>query len=104
MAPGPDEFTFKLFQTIWPELKGEMMSLFHQFYEIAEFKHWFSFSFVAFICNISYLYSLSNFMPISLLGWDQMLVLRVLVARLKRVIGKLVHDSQSAFLWRRSIF
>lgn len=45
-----------------------------------------------------------DFRPITPLGWVHKLVTQVFSARLKRVIGKLVQDTQIVFINGRSIF
>lgn len=49
-------------------------------------------------------FNLNNFRPISLLGWIHKLVMGVLVARLRGVVGKLVRDMQSTFIREKNIF
>lgn len=67
-APDLDGFTFKFVQAFWSELKGEVLSLFQQFYETTEFEHRFFSSFIALIPKIGCSFSLNGFRPILLLG------------------------------------
>lgn len=86
------------------ELKGEVLDLFNHFFESAEFEHKFFSSFMSLIPKVSCSLSLNDFRLISLLGWVHKLVTWVLVARLRRVMGKLVRDSQTVFIRGISIF
>lgn len=81
-----------------------IVALFDHFFEMADFDHRFSCSFISRICKTSCPASLNDFNLISLLGWVHKLVSRVLATRLKRVIRKLVRESQSAFVKGRNIF
>lgn len=81
-ATGLDRFPFKFAQVFWPKFRGEIISMFDHFYEVVEFDHRFSSTFISLIQKS-----------------------RIqLTARLKCVIGKLVWDFQSAFIRSRSIF
>lgn len=77
-APGSYGFTFKFAQFFWSELKEEVVLMFEQFYELAEFEHRFSSSFITLIPKVGYFSYLNDFRPISLLGWIHKLVTRVL--------------------------
>lgn len=53
---------------------------------------------------MNYPFSVNDFRPISLLGWVHKLMARVIAAKLRRVLGELVRNSQSAFFSGRSIY
>lgn len=103
-ATGPDDFMFKFAHFFWPELKREVFNMFNNFFETTEFEHRFSSSFILLISKVSFPSNLNDFRLISLLKWVHKLVTRVLVDRLRRVMRKLVRDSQSTFIKGRSIF
>ncbi|XP_076957750.1 uncharacterized protein LOC143633313 [Bidens hawaiensis] len=60
-------------------------------------------SFIALIPKVKDPSSLGDFRPISLIGCINKIISKVLVCRLKKVIGKLVSVEQTAFLAKRSI-
>lgn len=97
-------FTFKFAQSFWLELKRELLNLFNQCFESAEFDHRFSSSFIPLIPKVACSVGRNDFRPISLLGWVHKLVTLVLAARLKKLMGKLVRDTQTAFIKGISIF
>lgn len=103
-ALGPNGIPFNFALMFWPDIKGELLSLFNHFFETAEFNHRVSFSFIALIPKVESPTNINDFRPILLLRWVHKLVSRMLTVILKRVIGILVQDSQSAFIQVRNIF
>lgn len=103
-APGPSMFIFEFVQTFQSDLKGELLSLFNQFFQMAKFDHRFSCSFILLISKVGSLTNLNDFRLISLLGWVHKLVTRTLAIRLQGIMGKLVQDMHIAFLKGKSIF
>lgn len=71
--------------------------MFEQFFELADFDHRFSSSFISLIPKNSCPSSLDNFRPIFTMGWVHRLI------SLKGVVGKLVRDIQSRFIKKRGI-
>lgn len=67
-ASSLDKFTSKFAQTFWKDLKGELVSLLDQFFELTEFDHRFSSSSISLIPKVSSPSNLNDFRPISLLG------------------------------------
>ncbi|KAF5791018.1 putative RNA-directed DNA polymerase [Helianthus annuus] len=102
-APGPDGFNFKFLKHFWPELHGDFLAFFNEFYNSAAFSPGCASSFLALIPKVNDPTSFSDFRPISLVGCINKVVSKVLVNRLKRVVGKLISAEQSAFLAGRSI-
>lgn len=90
---GSNRFTFKFGQSFWPEFKSEMISLFDWFFEMLEFDHHFSSSFIFLILKVNSPSGLNDFRMIFHLSWIHKLVTRVMPARLKGVIRKSVRDT-----------
>lgn len=78
--------------------------MFDHFFDMMKFDHRFFSSFISLVSKVACPSSLIDFRLIFLLGWIHKLITCVLVARLRGVIGKLVQDSQSAFIKGRNIF
>lgn len=78
--------------------------MFNFFFESVEFDHRFSSSFIALILKVGCSGHLDDFRLIWLLDQVHKLIIRVLVARLRGVIGMLVKDSESSFIRGRNIF
>lgn len=97
-APGPDGFSFKFVQSFGEVFKSDLIGLFEGFFENAEFDHWFSESFIALIPKVKDPSSLNELRPISLLGWIQKLVVRVLTSKLHSMIDQLISHTQTVFI------
>ncbi|KAF5754385.1 putative RNA-directed DNA polymerase [Helianthus annuus] len=102
-APGPDGFNFKFIKKNWDLFQGDFIRLFQEFYDNGSINKCCSSSFIALIPKVKDPSSPSNFRPISLIGVVNKAISKVLVNRLKRVIGRLVSEEQSAFLAGRNI-
>lgn len=102
--PSSDGFPFKFAQCFWPNFREELLSLFGKFNKTVKFDQRFYSSFITLILKVENPSIPNDFRSISLLVWVHKLITRVLSARLKCVMGKLVRDSQLAFIKGRSIF
>jgi hypothetical protein len=102
-SPGPDGFNFAFIKEFWDLLKGDVHIMFDQFHGNSRLpKGMFSF-FLTLIPKVSSPQSLGDFRPISLLGCLYKLVAKVLTARLAKVIGGLIPNTQSAFIKGRQL-
>jgi hypothetical protein len=102
-SPGPDGFNFAFINEFWDLLKGDVHIMFDQFHGNSRLpKGMFSF-FLTLIPKVSSPQSLGDFRPISLLGCLYKLVAKVLTARLSKVIGVLIPNTQSAFIKGRQL-
>ncbi|XP_022026965.1 uncharacterized protein LOC110928010 [Helianthus annuus] len=102
-APGPNGFNFKFIKNNWDSFQGDFLRLFHEFYANGSINRCCSSSFIALIPKVKDPTTPSNFRRISLIGVVNKAISKVLVNRLRRVIGKLVSEVQSAFLAGRNI-
>ena len=98
-APGPDGFSVAFWQNAWAFAKEEIMEMFKEFHEHNSFVRSLNNTFLVLIPKKSGAEDLSDFRPISLLGGLYKLLAKVLVNRLKKVIGKVVSIAQNAFLF-----
>ncbi|WJX53700.1 hypothetical protein P8452_39668 [Trifolium repens] len=102
-SPGPDGFNFAFIKAFWDLMKCEVRILFDQFHGNACLpKSLFSY-FITLIPKVKSPQSLGDFRPISLLGCLYKLVSKVLAARLAKVIGSLIPNTQSAFIKGRNL-
>lgn len=67
-ASGLHGFSFKFAQVLWPELREEIISMFENFFEIAEFDHRLSSFFITLIPKVESPASINDFRSISLMG------------------------------------
>ncbi|MFS8018660.1 putative RNA-directed DNA polymerase [Helianthus anomalus] len=102
-APGPDGFNFKFIKKNWDLFQGDFIRLFQEFYSNGTINRCCASSFIALIPKINDPSSPSNFRPISLIGVVNKAISKVLVNRLRSVVGRLVSEEQSAFLAGRNI-
>ncbi|KAJ0623416.1 putative RNA-directed DNA polymerase [Helianthus annuus] len=102
-APGPDGFNFKFIKKCWSGLRADFVNLFNSFYEEGSLKKCCMSSFIALIPKVKDPVSPANYRPISLIGVVNKVISKVLVNRLKGVLGKLISEQQSAFLAGRNI-
>jgi hypothetical protein len=102
-APGPDGFSLAFFQHCWEVLKVDIMAVFQEFHERGKFEKSFNATFVSLIPKKAGAVEMKDFRPISLVGGVYKIISKVLANRLKTVLGKIVSNSQHAFIKGRQI-
>ncbi|XP_022024281.1 uncharacterized protein LOC110924594 [Helianthus annuus] len=102
-APGPDGFNFKFIKKCWSGLQVDIVKMFNTFFEEGSLNKSCTSSFIALIPKVKDPSSPVDFRPISLIGVINKIISKVLVNRLKRVLGKLISEHQSAFFTGRNI-
>ncbi|KAJ0477029.1 putative RNA-directed DNA polymerase [Helianthus annuus] len=102
-APGPDGFNFKFIKRCWSGLRLDIIKLFDKFFMEGSLNKCCTSSFIALIPKSKDPTGPADFRPISLIGVINKVISKVLVNRLKGVMGKLISEHQSAFLAGRSI-
>ncbi|RVW30293.1 Transposon TX1 uncharacterized 149 kDa protein [Vitis vinifera] len=102
-APGPDGFSLAFWQFCWDFVKDEVLGFFKDFYERGKFVRSLNSTFLVLIPKKCGAEDLSDFRPISLVGGLYKLLAKVLVNRLKKVVGKVVSSTQNAFVEGRQI-
>ncbi|KAJ0732921.1 putative RNA-directed DNA polymerase [Helianthus annuus] len=102
-APGPDGFNFMFIKKNWDLFQGDFIRLFQEFFIKGDISRCCTSSFIALIPKIKDPVDPANFRPISLIGVINKAISKVLVIRLRKVIGKLVSEEQTAFLAGRNI-
>uniref|UniRef100_A0A251U4I0 Putative RNA-directed DNA polymerase, eukaryota, Reverse transcriptase zinc-binding domain protein n=1 Tax=Helianthus annuus TaxID=4232 RepID=A0A251U4I0_HELAN len=102
-APGPDGFNFKFLKRCWNGVQADFIKIFDEFFESMQVNRCCTSSFIALIPKVKDPLMPSDYRPISLVGCINKVISKVLVNRLKSVIGKLISEEQSAFIAGRSI-
>ncbi|GJZ84480.1 putative RNA-directed DNA polymerase [Tanacetum coccineum] len=102
-APGPDGFNFKYIKKFWGILKADLVSAIKWFGDNMEISRGCNASFVTIIPKVTDPIGLGDFRPISLIGCYYKIIAKVLAARIKMVVGKVVGDVQNAFIKGRYI-
>jgi len=102
-SPGPDGFNFNFIRTYWKFLEKDVVEFMNEFHTNSKLPKAISTSFLALVPKKDVPQSLGDYRPVSLIGSLYKILAKVLAARLKEVIGKLIDPIQSAFVPGRFI-
>ncbi|RVW28422.1 Transposon TX1 uncharacterized 149 kDa protein [Vitis vinifera] len=102
-APGPDGFTMTFWLFSWDLVKAEIMGFFKEFHERGRFVKSLNATFLVLVLKRGGAKDLKDFRPISLVGSLYKLLAKVLANRIKKVMGKVISESQNAFVEGRQI-
>jgi hypothetical protein len=97
-APGPDGFFMAFFQKCWEVIKKDLMAVFKEFHETGKFEKSLNATFVALIPKKAGAMEIKDFRLISLVSGVYKIISKVLISRLKSMMGKLMSQMQSAFV------
>ncbi|XP_058749863.1 uncharacterized protein LOC131622859 [Vicia villosa] len=102
-SPGPDGFSLGFFKKCWVFMKDEVGNFVNEFHKNRFLPKAVTTSFIALIPRTDNPQDIDEFRPICLVGCLYRLISKLLVARLKVVIKKLVSPSQTAFIEGRQM-
>ncbi|KAL6322576.1 hypothetical protein AAG906_009887 [Vitis piasezkii] len=102
-VPGPDGFTMAFWLFCWDLVKVEIMGFFKEFHERGRFVKSLNATFLVLVPKKGGAEDLKDFKPISLVGSLYKLLAKVLANRIKKVMGKVISESQNAFVEGRQI-
>ncbi|GAU32654.1 hypothetical protein TSUD_219040 [Trifolium subterraneum] len=102
-SPGPDGINFGFIKDFWPEMQGEVMRFIMEFHRNGKLTKGLNSTFIAMIPKVDSPQRLNDFRPISLVGCLYKILAKVLVNRLRLVIGSVISESQTAFVKDRQI-
>ncbi|GAU48216.1 hypothetical protein TSUD_405030 [Trifolium subterraneum] len=102
-CPGPDGFNFNFLKSYWDIIKGDIMEFLAEFHKSANLPKAITASFLALIQKNDHPQALSDYQPICLVSSLYKILSKVLAARLKKVMGKLISKVQSGFLPNKHI-
>ncbi|KAI5412396.1 hypothetical protein KIW84_057170 [Lathyrus oleraceus] len=97
-SSGPDGFTFVFVKKCWFILKEDIISFVKDFHRHAYLPKVVTSSFLALIPKVAHPINLGEYRPICLVGSLYKILAKLLAARLKRLIGGLISQCQSAFV------
>ena len=100
-APDPDGFTMTFWLFCWDVVK--VMGFFRDFHERGRFVKSLNATFLVLVPKKGGVEDLKDFRPISLVGNLYKLLANVLANRIKKVMGKVISESQNAFVEGRWI-
>ena len=102
-APGPDGFTMAFWLFCWDLVKVEIMGFFKEFHEMGRFVKSLNATFLVLVPKKGDAEYLKDFRPISLVGSLYKLLVKVLANKIKKIMGKVISESQNAFVEGRHI-
>ncbi|KAJ0575090.1 putative RNA-directed DNA polymerase [Helianthus annuus] len=102
-APGPDGFNFNFIKFFWNDLEDDFFKMFSNFHETGEISRGCSTAFITLIPKTTSPVGLKDYRPITLVGVISKIISKVLSERLKAIMGKIISDTQTAFLKDRFI-
>jgi hypothetical protein len=91
------------FQKCWDILKYDIMAVFAKFHYRGKFEKSFNATFVSLIPKKTGAMEGKDFRPISLIGGIYKIISKVHVNRFKSVLGKIISNTQNAFIGGRQI-
>ena len=97
-ALGPDNFTMAFWFFCWDVVKVDVMRFFRDFHEMGRFVKSLNATFLVLVPKKGGVEDLKDFRPISLVGNLYKLLANVLANRIKKVMGKVISESQNAFV------
>lgn len=101
--PGLDGINFKFLKFFWEALKSDFKRMVDEFHANGVWPRGSNSSFIALVPKIYSPQGLNDFRPISLVGSMYKVVSKILSNRLKLVLGKLIDETQFAFVGGRSM-
>jgi len=102
-SPGPNGVNFGFIKDFWEQLKGDVMHFISDFHRNGKLVRGINNTFIALIPKVDSPQRLNDFRPISLVGCLYKILSKVLANRLRMVVGKVISDTQSAFVKDRQI-
>lgn len=102
-APGPDGLPFMFYQCFWDLVKDDLIRMFDAWFDGDLDLFRLDFAMVTLIPKENEARTMNKFRPISLLNCCFKIFTKVLTNRLALIIGRLISDMQSAFVWGRYI-
>lgn len=102
-APGPDGFNAHFFKFFWPIIGNYVCDAIIDFFQHGMMLNQLKATFIVLVPKSVAANSLDQFRPISLTNELYKIITRILVQRLKLVIGKFLSPMQSTFVPGRSI-
>ena len=102
-APSSDGFNMAFWFFCWDVMKVEVMGVFRDFHEIDRFIKSLNVISLVLVPNKGSAKDLEDFRPISLVGNRYKLLAKVFANRIKKVMDKVISESQNSFVEGRQI-
>jgi hypothetical protein len=102
-SPGPDGVNFGFIKDFWEIIKGDVMRFISEFHRNGKLSRGINSTFIALIPKVDSPQRVNDFRPIALVGCLYKILSKVLANRLRLIIGRVVSETQSAFVKERQI-
>jgi hypothetical protein len=102
-SPGPDGVNFGFVKEFWDDIKADFMRVMNEFHSHGRIVKGANSTFIVLIPKKKNPAKISEYRPISLIGCIYKVIAKVLANRLKKVIGEVISETQSAFISGRQI-
>ncbi|GKV27959.1 hypothetical protein SLEP1_g37069 [Rubroshorea leprosula] len=102
-SPGPDGFSFHLIRTCWRVIEKDIVDFVQEFSKNGKLVKGLNSSFIVLVPKKSNPVELKDYRPISLISSLYKIISKVLANRIKKVLPKVISETQSAFLGGRQI-
>lgn len=102
-SPGPDGVNLGFIKDFWEDIKGDIMRFISEFHRNGKLSRGINSTFIALIPKIDSPHRLNDFRPIALVGCLYKILSKVLANRLRLIIGRVVSETQTAFVKERQI-
>ncbi|GAU35285.1 hypothetical protein TSUD_274870 [Trifolium subterraneum] len=102
-SPGPDGINFGFIKDFRTEMQGDGMRFIAEFHRNGRLTKGINATFIALIPKVESPQRLNEFRPISLVGSLYKILAKVLLNRLRLVMGSVISESQTAFVRDRQI-
>ena len=102
-TPGLDGLSGEFYQTFWPILKNDLLSVLNHYFHTGSLPRSFGRAVITLLPKKGDLADIANWRPVSLLNNDYKILARLLANRLKECIGSVVAEDQTYCVPGRSI-
>lgn len=102
-SPGPDGLNFSFLQKFWDLVSHDVKRMVDDFFRDGRWPRGTNSSFITLIPKCDSPQGLTDYRPISLVGCLYKIVAKILAARIKRVLPKVIDENQYAFLEGRGM-
>jgi len=102
-SPGPDGVNLGFIKDFWADIKGDVMQFISEFHRNGKLSRGINSTFIALIPKVDSPQKLNDFRPIALVGCLYKILSKVLANRLRGIMGRVVSETQTAFVKDRQI-
>jgi hypothetical protein len=102
-TPGPNGFSVTFFKNVWKHIKGDIMSMVHDFNSNALDLKRLNYGVITLVPKVQEANTIRHYRPICFLNVDFKIFPKLLTDRITPLADKIISESQTAFIKGRSI-